>query len=437
MQTAVAAALLLLIALAGAPLFSVVAAAGLLAFHAAGIDTAALIAELYRLVDFPALIAIPLFTFAGYLLAESRAPRRLVALAQSLLGWMPGGLAMVAIVSTAVFTAFSGASGVTIIALGGLIFPALLKQGYPRPFSLGLMTTSGSLGLLFPPSLPIIMYSIVAGVSVDRLFVAGLLPGIILVVVLCAYGVRMGIAARVPRTPFRIREALRALKEAGWELPLPIVVIGGIYGGIITATEAAALTAVYLLVVEVFVRREISVFPGRGNRERPPSGNGAEEPANLVKVMRESMVLVGAILVMLGAAMGVTSYVVDQQIPMKLFAFVSHYVSSKLVFLIILNVFILVMNMVEIFSAIIIVVPLIVPVALQYGVDPVHLGIIFLLNLEIGYMTPPLGLNLFLSSLRFKEPLPRVYRTVLPFFGLLAAVLLIITYVPELSLVKK
>jgi C4-dicarboxylate transporter DctM subunit len=415
-QTAIAAAALLLIAFAGAPLFSVIAAVGLLAFHAAGIDTAALIAELYRLVDFPALIAIPLFTFAGYLLAESQGPRRLVALAQALFGWMPGGLAVVAIVSTAVFTAFSGASGVTIIALGGLIFPALLKEGYPRRFSLGLMTTSGSLGLLFPPSLPIILYSIVAGVNIDKLFVAGLLPGLILIVVLSAYGVRMGIAAKVPRTAFRFREAARALKDAAWEAPLPIVVIGGIYGGFVTATEAAALTAVYLLVVEVLIRREIS--PVRG----------------LAKVIRESMVLVGAILVMLGAAMGVTSYVIDQQIPMKLFAFVSHYVSSRVVFLIILNVFILVMNMVEIFSAIIIVVPIIVPVALQYGVDPVHLGIIFLLNLEIGYMTPPLGLNLFLSSLRFKEPLPRVYRTVLPFFGLLAAVLLIITYVPDLSL---
>jgi C4-dicarboxylate transporter DctM subunit len=404
MEGWIVAAALLLAAFAGAPLFAVIAAAGLAAFSAAGTDPAALIAELYRLVDFPALIAIPLFTFAGYLLAESQGPRRLVALAQALLGWLPGGLAVVAILATAVFTAFSGASGVTIIALGGLILPALLKQGYPRRFSLGLMTTSGSLGLLFPPSLPIILYSIVAGVSIDRLFVAGLVPGIILIVVLAAYGIRMGIAAKVPRTPFRIREVGRAVKDAAWEVPLPIVVIGGIYGGFITATEAAALTAIYLLVVEVLIRREIP--PIRG----------------LAKVMRESMALVGAIMVMLGAAMGVTSYMVDQQIPMKLFALVNSVVSSRIVFLVILNLFILVLNMVEIFSAIIIVVPIIVPVALQYGVDPVHLGIIFLLNLEIGYMTPPLGLNLFLSSLRFGEPLPRVYRTVLPFFGLLAVV---------------
>jgi len=434
LETWFVAAVLVVLAVAGAPLFSVIAAAGLLAFHAAGIDTAALIAELYRLVDFPALIAIPLFTFAGYLLAESQGPRRIVALAAALFGWIPGGLAVVAVVTTAVFTAFSGASGVTIIALGGLILPALLKQGYPRRFSLGLVTTSGSLGLLFPPSLPIILYSIVAGVSIDRLFVAGLLPGLILIVVLSAYGVRMGIAAGIARTPFRIRHATRALKDAAWEAPLPVLVIGGIYGGLITATEAAALTAVYLLVVEVLIRREIAVLPRRGRRARTRRGTAEGEPADLVCVIRDSMVLVGAILVMLGAAMGLTSYVVDQQIPMKLFTFVSRYVSSKLVFLIFLNLFLLVMNMVEIFSAIIIVVPIIVPVALQYGVDPVHLGIIFLLNLEIGYMTPPLGLNLFLSGLRFKQPLATVYRSVLPFFGLLAAVLLLVTYVPELAL---
>jgi len=448
METWIAAAALLLAAFAGAPMFAVIAAAGLAAFSAAGTDPAALIAELYRLVDFPALIAIPLFTFAGYVLAESQAPRRLVAVAQALLGWMPGGFAVVAILSTAVFTAFSGASGVTIIALGGLILPALLKQGYPRRFSLGLMTTSGSLGLLFPPSLPIILYSIVAGVSIDRLFVAGLVPGIVLIVVLCAYSIRMGIAAKVPRAPFRIREVGRALKDAAWEIPLPFVVIGGIYGGFVTATEAAALTAVYLAIVEVLIRREITLIPGHGRRgravgatagraadsESPRPGMAASEPANLAKVIRDSMILVGAILVMLGAAMGVTSYIVDQQIPMKLFALVSSVVSSRILFLIILNVFILVLNMVEIFSAIIIVVPIIVPVAMQYGVDPVHLGIIFLLNLEIGYMTPPLGLNLFLSSMRFGQPLSRAYRAVLPFFGLLAAVLLLVTYVPELSL---
>ena len=416
MTTWLIIAVLLLLALAGAPLFAIIAAIGFVAFSAAGIDPAALIAELYRLVDFPALIAIPLFTFAGYVLAESQAPRRLIALAQSLFGWVPGGLGVVAVFATAVFTAFTGASGVTIIALGGLLYPALIQQGYPKRFSLGLMTTSGSLGLLFPPSLPIILYSIVAGVSIDKLFVAGLVPGILLVVILSAYSVRMGIVAKVPRTPLVMKGVWEALKGAAWEAPLPLIVIGGIYGGIFTATEAAAVTAVYVLVVEVFIRRDISFFGG------------------LPKVIKESMILVGAILVMLGAAMGLTSYIIDQQVPMKLFAFISLYVSSKLVFLVVLNLFILVMNMVEIFSAIIIVVPIIVPVALRFGVDPVHLGIIFLLNLEIGYMTPPLGLNLFLSSIRFGKPLSEVYRTVLPFFGLLLIVLLVITYFPQLSL---
>jgi tripartite ATP-independent transporter DctM subunit len=409
--------LLGVLALAGAPLFAIIGAIGLIAFTSSGTDTSAMIAELYRLVDLPALIAIPLFTFAGFLLAESKAPRRLIRLAESLFGWMPGGLAVVALFSTALFTAFSGASGVTIIALGGLIYPALIQQRYPEKFSLGLVTTSGSLGLLFPPSLPIILYSIIAKVNIDHLFLAGLLPGILLLVVLSAYAMRTGIVAKVQRTPFSWGEVWAALKEAAWEAPLPVVVVGGIYGGIFTATEAAAVTAAYVLIVEVFIHREVRIF------------------ADLPRVVRESMILVGAILVMLGSAMGVTSYLIDEQIPMKLFAFISTYVSSKIVFLIILNFFILVMNMVEIFSAIIIVVPLILPVALQYGVDPIHLGIIFLLNLEIGYMTPPLGLNLFLSSIRFNKPLPQVYKSVVPFFLLLVLTLLLVTYLPHLSLV--
>jgi C4-dicarboxylate transporter DctM subunit len=416
METIIIGILLLLVALAGAPMYSIIAAIGLLAFNAAGTDTSAMIAELYRLVEFPALIAIPLFTFAGYLLAESQAPRRLIKLAQAMFGWMPGGLAIVALFTTAIFTAFSGASGVTIIALGGLIYPALLKEKYPERFSLGLMTTSGSLGLLFPPSLPIILYSIVSKVNIDQLFLAGLVPGVLLLIILSVYSVRTAMVSKVPKHTFLWKNVLLALKEAGWEAPLPFIVIGGIYGGIITATEAAAVTAFYVLAVEVFIRRDLKFF------------------GDLPRVLRESMILVGAILIMLGTAMGVTSYLVDEQIPMKLFEIISQFVSSKLVFLVILNLFILVMNMVEIFSAIILVVPIIVPVAMQYGVDPIHLGVIFLLNLEIGYMTPPLGLNLFLSSLRFEKPLTSVYMAVLPFFLLLLAVLLLITYLPGLSL---
>ncbi len=409
--------LLLLVSLLGAPIFAVVSAIGLIAFHHAGIDLSALIVEFYRLVNFPALIAIPLFTFAGYVLAESGAPRRGIKLAQALFGWMPGGLAIVALLCTAVFTAFTGASGVTIVALGGLIYPALLKEKYPERFALGLMTTSGSLGLLFPPSLAIILYSIVAKVNIDQLFLAGLVPGILLVVVLSIYSVRTAVAAGVPRIPFVWKNVFAALKDAAWEVPLPFLVIGGIYAGVITATEAAAVTAFYVLVVEVLILRDVKFF------------------GDLPRVLRESMILVGAILVMLGAAMGVTNYLIDEQIPMKLFEFIHLYVDSKIVFLLLLNVFLLVMNMIEIFSAIIIVVPLIVPVAMQYQVDPVHLGVIFLLNLELGYMTPPLGLNLFLSSLRLNRPLTEAYRSVVPFFVLLLAVLLLVTYVPSLSLI--
>src|SRR5437879_4660927 len=269
--------LLLILSLAGTPLFAIVAAIGLLAFHAAGIDTAALIIELNRLADFPALIAIPLFTFAGHVLAESKAPQRLMNLVQAIFGWLPGGMAVVAICTTAVFTAFTGASGVTIIALGGLLYPSLLRQGYPENFSLGLMTTSGSLGLLFPPSLPIILYALVAKVSLDTLFLAGLLPGILLVVVLSAYSIRVGIHSKVERIPFALTNVWKALKDAAWELPLPILVIGGIYGGVFTAAEAAAVTAFYALIVEVFIRRDLKLFGDIG------------------RIVRESMMLVGDI----------------------------------------------------------------------------------------------------------------------------------------------
>ena len=416
MELLIAGLIILVLSLVGTPLFALLAAGGLLAFYLAGIDTAVFIVELHRLADFPALIAIPLFTFAGYILAESKAPRRLMNFVQALFGWMPGGMAIVALCTTAMFTAFTGASGVTIIALGGLLYPALLEHGYPQKFSLGLVTTSGSLGLLFPPSLPIILYALVAKVSLDTLFLAGLVPGVFLLLVLFAYGIRTGRKAKITLIPFSAGVLWRALKDAAWELPLSFVVIGGIYGGYFTATEASAITAMYVLIVEVIIRRDLNIT------------------GDIPRITRSSMILVGAILVMMGAALGVTNYLIDQEIPKILFEFISRFVTSKNVFLIVLNLFILVMNMIEIFSAIIIIVPIIVPVALQYGVNPVHLGIIFLLNLELGYMTPPLGLNLFLSSIRFEKHLPVVYKAVLPFFLLVLIVLLLITYIPHLSL---
>lgn len=400
----------------GAPLFTVIGAISLYGFTVEGIDTAAIMIELYRLASQPVLLAIPLFTVAGYFLAESNAPKRIVALAQALIGWMPGGLAIVVLVSCAIFTAFTGGSGVTIVALGGLVFPILLAEKYSERFSLGLVTASGSLGLLFPPSLPIILYGTFAEVSVDALFRAGIVPGIILMLVIALYAVQQGGRTRVPRHPFDARKAWRALKDVAWEIPLPFFIIGGIYGGWFTATEAAAVTAFYVFVVEVFVYRDLKLT------------------TDVPRVMKESMVLVGAILMILGCAMGLTSYLIDQQVPQKLFEYISQVVTSKFLFLILLNLFLLVIGMMmEIFSAIV-VVPLIVPVARQYGIDPIHLGIIFLANLEIAYLMPPVGLNLFMASFRFKKSIGEVARATLPFIIVLLVALLLITYFPELSL---
>lgn len=418
METLLLGAALVLLALFGAPLFTIIGAIAMMSFTAEGIDSSAVIVELYRIGSNPTLVAIPLFTFAGYILAESNAPTRLVNLARALFGWIPGGLGVVALLTCAMFTAFTGASGVTIVALGGLLFPILISEKYGERFSLGLVTTSGSLGLLFPPSLPLILYAVIAKISVDQLFAAGIIPGIILVVALALYSIRYGVAQHVPRTPFRVREVGKALRNTAWEVPLPVLVIGGIYTGLFTATEAAAVTAFYVLIVEVFVYRDLKLFP------------------DIPKVMRESMLLVGAILMIIGTAMGLTNFLVDEEVPMQLFEYTKTFISDPVVFLLVLNLFLIVVGMMmDIFSAIIVVVPLIIPIAAAYGVDPVHLGIIFLTNLEIGYLTPPVGLNLFISSLRFGKPVFSVVRSVLPFGLILLVALALITYVPDLSLV--
>ena len=407
----------LLLALAGAPLFAVLAAIAIVAFTGAGIEPVAVIVELNRMASQPTLLAIPLFTFAGYLLADSGAPKRLVRVSHALFGWMPGGLAIVALLVCSFFTAFTGASGVTIVALGGLLFPVLLKDGYPERFSLGLLTSSGSLGLLFPPSLPIILYAMIASISVDRLFIAGILPGILLILALSLFAGRTAIVNKIPTQKFELKEALGAIREAGWELPLPILVLTGIYGGFFTATEAASVTAVYLLIVEVFIHKDIHF-----RRELPA-------------IARESMVLVGGILIILGSALGLTNYLVDAEVPNAIFEAIRSTISSKWTFLIALNIFLLIVGaLMDIFSAIIVVVPLILPIATEFGIDPVHLGIIFLANLEIGYMTPPVGLNLFISSFRFRKPVLTLYRSALPFIAILLVALMIITYWEGLSL---
>ncbi|MSP64074.1 MAG: TRAP transporter large permease subunit [Ignavibacteria bacterium] len=409
--------LIVLLLLIGAPLFTIIGSFSILGFSNLEIPFAVIIVELYRLASQPVLLAIPLFTFSGYLLAESKAPNRLVALTKSLIGWLPGGLAIVVLMTCAVFTALTGGSGITIVALGGLLYPILLSEKYQEKFALGLITTSGSLGLLFPPSLPLILYGIVSEVSIDKLFIAGLLPGTLLIVALSIYSIRQGLSEHVEKKPFKFSELIKSSKAAKWELPLPIIVIGGIYNGWFTATEAAAISAFYVFIVEVWIYKDLSLTK------------------DIPKIMVESVVLVGAIIMILASAMGLTSYLIDQEVPQKLFELVSTFISNKYLFLIILNIFLLIVGMMmDIFSAIIVVVPLIIPVAKLYGIDPIHLGIIFLTNLEIGYLTPPVGLNLFISSFRFKKSIVDITIATLPFIITLLISLMIITYVPELSL---
>jgi C4-dicarboxylate transporter DctM subunit len=417
------ALLLLVLALLGAPLFALIAASALLGFSRADIDLSVVGIEIYRLAEMPALVAIPLFTFAGYVLGESRAPDRLVRVTQALLGWMPGGLAVVSLASCAMFTAFTGASGVTIVALGALLYPALLRAEYPERFSLGLVTTSGSLGLLFAPALPLILYGVVAQqmnleepVRIDDVFAAGLLPGLLMIVALSVFCIWQRRRTSGGIRPFRWEEARAALRESIWEIPLPFVVLGGIYSGYFALSEAAAVTSFYVLVAEVGIRREIS-------------------PRKLFGVMRESMVLVGAILVILGASLASTNYVIDAEVPTRLFEAIRAHIDDRLTFLILLNLFLLVLGMMlDIFSALVIVVPIILPVAIGYGVHPVHLGIIFLANMQLGYITPPVGMNLFIASYRFERPVLEVYRATVPFFLILLATVLAITYWPALSL---
>ncbi len=409
--------LFVLFALFRTPLFAVISAIAILSFLTAQTDLSAIIIEMVRLANTSTLIAIPLFTFAGYILAESNTPKRLVNLTQALFGWIPGGLAIVVLVSCAVFTAFTGASGVTIVALGGLVFPALIKGNYSEKFSLGLVTTSGSLGLLFPPSLPLILYALVAQVEVDKLFIAGIIPGILLVVLLSIYSVARNYKSGITTQKFSFQNLWHATIDAIWEIPLPFIIIGGIYAGIFTVIEASVITAVYVFIVEFFIYRDLNF------------------KKDLPRIMKESMILVGGILIILASALGLTSYLIDAQVPMKIFEFIQKYISSKYTFLLLLNIFLLIVGMLmDIFSAIIVVVPIITPIALKFGVDPIHLGIIFLTNLEIGYLTPPVGLNLFISSFRFEKPIVKIYISTLPFILILFIALLIITYIPEISL---
>lgn len=414
---------LILLALLGAPLFCVIAASALWGYHGQEIDLSAIAIEIYRVAEMPVLVAIPMFTFAGYMLGESGAPKRLVRLSDAWLGWLPGGLAMVAIATCAFFTAFTGASGVTIVALGALLYPAMKEAGYSERFNLGLITTSGSLGLLFAPSLPLILYGVIAQqmsldtpVSIDDLFVAGIIPGLLMMVALGGYSAWTNRHIVREKRSFDLKEGLSALRDAWSELPLPAFVLGGIYSGFFAVSEAAAMAALYVFVVTVVLRREISL------RELPA-------------VMRQSMVLVGGIMVILAVSLASTNIMIDAEIPQQLFETISQTISSPITFLLVLTLFLLVLGMMlDIFSALVIVVPIVLPIALNYGIHPIHFGILFLANMQLGYFTPPVGMNLFIASYRFKKPVMTLYRATIPFFFILLICVLLITWLPSLSL---
>jgi C4-dicarboxylate transporter DctM subunit len=417
------ALILVLLTIFGTPLFAVILAVAMIGFHYQGVNLSVIAIEMYRIADTPVLLALPLFTFAGYVLAESRTSHRLVRLTKAFIGSIPGGLAIVAFIACAFFTAFTGASGVTIVALGALLYPALTEAGYRDKFSIGLVTSSGSLGLLLPPSLPLILYGIIAqqmdigqSVSINDLFLAGIFPALLMVLMLSFWSLWENRRNPIPCEPFSIKEALSALRESIWEIPLPFFVLGGIYGGYFAISEAAAVTAMYVVIVEIFVYKEIKI-------------------SQLPSIMRESMIMVGAILLILGVALASTNFLIDADIPMRLFTLIQAHVTNKIVFLILLNILLLILGAIlDIFSALVIMIPIILPVAVNYGINPVHLGIIFLANMQIGYFTPPVGMNLFIASFRFDKSITELYQAAFPFMVVLLAALLIITYWPALSL---
>lgn len=409
-------------ALLGAPVFVAMGGLAVLLFFKDATPVAAVPAEVYRLIASPTLPAIPLLTGCGYVLAESGASKRLVRFFRALFGWLPGGLAVMVAAVCALFTTFTGGSGVTIIALGGLVYPMLREEGYSEGFSLGLVTASGSLGLLFPPSLPVVLYSVVAGsremsVPADALYLAGLLPGLLLVVMVAGYGIWVGRRANLPRQRFAWGELGRAAWLAKWELLLPVFVVVLFATGVASMVETAAAALAFAIIVECGFERDL--HPLR----------------DLPRALVRSSILTGAVLILLASALGLTSYLVDAQVPETLLTWVRTHISSPIVFLLALNVILLVLGSVlEIYSAIIILAPLVAPLGAAFGIDPVHLGVIFLANLELGFLFPPVGLNLFLSSSRFGKSLPELYRHVLPFLIILGAGVLLITYVPALSL---
>jgi len=412
-----AISVVLVAALLGSPVFTTLGGAALFLFWNEGLPMASIPLDHYRLVVNPSLPMIPLFTLAGYFLAEGGAPGRLIRVFNALFGGLRGGAAIVTVVACAFFTSFSGASGVTIIALGGMLMPLLLSAGYSQKSALGLLAGAGSLGGLLPPGLPLVLYAIVAKISIEEMFLAGIVPGLLMVTLIALWGFSR--APRVVHAARKLdwREARAALLAAKWELLLPPVAFLGLFGGFATPVEAAALTAVYAFIVEVLVYRDL------GLRSDVP------------RVMAECGLLVGGVLLILGVALGFTNYLVDARIPERAVDWVTGAIHSRWMFLLALNLFLLVAGcLLDIFSATVVLVPLMVPLGIAFGVDPIHLGIIFLTNMELGYLTPPVGMNLFFTAYRFGKPLPEVFSAALPAVGVLAIGVLLVTFVPWLAI---
>lgn len=406
---------LMLAALIGAPIYVILGGGALLLFFADGVPVAAIMVEAYRVVASPAIALIPLFTFTGHVLAHGHTTERLVRLFDAWFGWMPGGLAIAATMAAAFFSAFTGASGVAILALGGLLLPVLLKNGYPERFSIGLLTASGSLGLLFPPSLAVILYGVVAHVPIPDLFAAAAIPGLVMVVAVSLLGVRAGIRAAVPRPRFDLAKAAAALWAARWEVLLPVVAFAGLFGGFCTFAEAAALTAVYALVTQILVHRDLNIR------------------RDLAGILVECATMIGGVFIIISAALGLSNYLIDAEIPTQAVQATQQMIHSRVLFLLALNLFLLIVGcLMDVYSATVVALPLILPIATAFGIPPLHIAVIFLANLELGYLTPPVGMNLFLASLRFNKPVLYIARCALPLLLLLLAVVLAITYVPLL-----
>ena len=401
----------------GAPIFIGLGGLAVLFFWHDYTPISAISAETYRIVVSPTLPTIPLFTLAGYILAESRSSERIFYLFRAAFGWIPGGTPIVIVFLCGFFTALTGGSGVAILALGGLLFPLLKKEGYSELFSLGLITLAGSLGLLFPPSLPLIIYGVTARVSIKDLFIGGLVPGIIIALVIAGYSIFQGYSQHVERQSFDIQNIIKELKNSFWEVIIPILILFGVFGGYTTLVETSASLVIYVLLIEVFVYKDLKFN-------------------DMPRIVLDCSTLIGGVLIILGVAMGFTSYLVDAQIPMLLMDWVEQNISSKYVFLLLLNILLLAVGcLMDIFSAIIIIVPLITPlISLFPDIHPVHLAVIFIANLELGYLTPPVGMNLFLSAYRFEKDMPTVYKATLPFFLLSLLIVLAITYIPFISL---